>query len=80
MKRLISLFLVLSLVFSMCMVSFSEDESASQGLAYTDNVDSTCTITGIETCTDADMIIPGSINGLETAVTGNEAFKYRSPR
>ncbi|MBQ6661362.1 MAG: leucine-rich repeat protein [Clostridia bacterium] len=47
----------------------------SQGLAYVDNGDETCTITGIGECGDSEIYIPKTINGLTVKAVGEEAFK-----
>ncbi len=50
-------------------------ENASVGLAYTSNGDGTCTLTGIGTCTDTDLVIPPfSPNGDLVTCIGEEAF------
>ena len=51
----------------------------SHGLAYRVNSDGvTCTIIGIGTCTDKDVIIPKHIEGYTVTTIGDEAFKgYR---
>ena len=50
----------------------------SEGLAYEDNGDGTCTITGIGTCTDTDVIIPNEIYGLRVTKIGYCAFYYNT--
>ena len=47
----------------------------SEGLAYSDNGDGTCTITGIGTCTDTVINVPSEINGLTVTAIGENAFK-----
>ena len=47
----------------------------SQGLAYVDNGDGTCTITGIGECEDTVIYLPRIINGLTVKAVGEEAFK-----
>ncbi|MBO7657697.1 MAG: leucine-rich repeat domain-containing protein, partial [Clostridia bacterium] len=54
------------------------DPEYSTGLAYTDNGDGTCTITGIGTCTDLDVLIPPSIDGLTVSAIGVKAFENQS--
>ncbi len=50
-------------------------EVYSQGLTYTVNSDeTTCTITGIGTCTDASLLIPPTIDGYTVTVIGRNAF------
>ena len=47
----------------------------SQGLAYTVNEDGkTCTVTGIGTCTDSDIIIPYTYEGKAVTGIGHSAF------
>ncbi len=48
----------------------------SEGLAYSDNGDGTCTITGIGTCTDTVVRIPETIDGLRVTSIGDYAFCY----
>ena len=48
--------------------------TGSLGLAYKNNGDGTCTITGIGTCTDEDIIVPGKIDGLTVVGIGDNAF------
>ena len=54
------------------------DPEYSTGLAYADNGDGTCTITGIGTCTDLDVLIPPSIDGLTVSAIGEKAFENQS--
>ena len=52
----------------------------SVGLAYEINDDGkTCSITGIETCTDTDIYIGGSIDGYKVTSIGDRAFYECSP-
>ena len=46
----------------------------SVGLAYSDNGDGTCTITGIGICTDTVITVPETIDGLTVTAIGNSAF------
>jgi hypothetical protein len=48
--------------------------TGSLGLAYTVNDGTTCTITGIGTCTDTELVIPKSINGYPVREIGRYAF------
>lgn len=53
-----------------------KEVSGSQGLAYDINDDGiTCTITGIGSCEDTDIIIPLEIDGYAVTAVGNAAFK-----
>ncbi len=48
---------------------------ASEGLAYSINQDGiTCTITGIGTCTDHEIIVPSVIDGYTVTAIGDNAF------
>ena len=50
--------------------------TASVGLSYTGNDDGiTCTVTGIGTCSDSDLIIPSKINGYKVTLIGDKAFR-----
>lgn len=56
------------------------DETAtatgSQGLAYSVNSDNTsCTITGMGSCTDTAVIIPSAMNGYDVTEIGSGAFQ-----
>ena len=51
----------------------------SSGLAYqTHEWNKTCTITGIGTCTDTDVVIPENINGYTVVAIATRAFEYCS--
>ena len=51
-------------------------KTASQGLEYTLNSDGqSYSVTGIGTCTDTDIVIPDTYNGLPVTKIGNSAFK-----
>ena len=47
----------------------------SVGLEFTSNGDGTCSVTGIGTCTDTNIIIPEVYDGLQVTVIGSWAFK-----
>lgn len=50
--------------------------TGSQGLAYTVNSDNTsCTVTGMGSCTDTIVIIPSAINGYDVTEVGSGAFQ-----
>ena len=50
--------------------------NASKGLEYEINADGkTCTITGIGSCTDTDLIIPETIDGYRVTKIGGSAFQ-----
>ena len=46
----------------------------SEGLAYASNGDGTCSVIGIGTCTDTDVVIPKTYNGENVTGIGDEAF------
>lgn len=46
----------------------------SEGLSYYENNNGTCTINGIGTCTDTDIIIPSLINGFIVTTISSGAF------
>jgi hypothetical protein len=46
----------------------------SEGLSYSKNSDGTYTVTGMGTCTDANVVIPASYNG--SPVTGIDSFAF----
>ena len=51
-------------------------KNASKGLEYEINADGkTCTITGIGSCTDTDLIIPETIDGYRVTKIGGSAFQ-----
>ncbi len=51
------------------------DEKASEGLNFTSNGDGTCSVSGIGTCTDTDIIIPEvSPDGDRVTSIGDHAF------
>lgn len=51
--------------------------TASEGLEFTLNEDGkSYSVTGIGTCTDTDVVIPGTYNGLPVTAIGNEAFLF----
>jgi hypothetical protein len=65
-------------VCSDCGVTIQEElihHTGSPGLAYTVNdVDRTCTITGIGTCIDTDIVIPKYLDGYKVTSIGYRAF------
>ena len=76
MKKTLSLILALTLicgVFSACDIGKTPSESV--GLEYEVNPDGkTCTITGIGTCKDTDLVIPSTIDGYSVTKIGYMAF------
>ncbi|MBQ2908594.1 MAG: leucine-rich repeat domain-containing protein [Clostridia bacterium] len=56
--------------------SGAEKKEPSVGLSYKVNGDSkTCTITGMGTCTDSDLVVPESIDGYTVKSIANSAFQ-----
>ena len=52
-----------------------EDDSAGSGLVFHSNGDGTCTVTGIGTCTDTDLVIPDTSPAGDTVIEiDTEAF------
>ncbi len=46
----------------------------ASGLSYTNNGDGTCTVTGMGSCTETDLIIPETLDGLTVVEIGFKAF------
>ena len=46
----------------------------SQGLAYTSNGDGTCYVSGLGTCTDTEIVIPATYNGMSVVNINEYAF------
>lgn len=66
---------------SRCGNSYNDaivEATGSIGLAYTDNGNGTCTITGIGDCTDTDIIVPNKINNLTVVEIGEKAFENQT--
>ena len=62
-------------ILSSVTIHFKE-VAGSQGLAYSINNDNlTCTITGIGSCEDVDLVIPSEINGYAVTALGDSAFE-----
>ena len=58
-----------------CGASLESGNNYSSGLEYSVNSDgTTCTITGIGTCTDTELIIPEEIDGYRVTKISNNAF------
>ena len=47
----------------------------SEGLEFTLQNDGTYCVTGIGTCTDTDVVIPASVDGIKVTAIGSSAFK-----
>ena len=55
--------------------NYTDNIVYSQGLAYSVNDDgTTCTITGMGTCTDTELYIPPVIDGYKVTIIGDSAF------
>jgi len=54
----------------------TDDMACSEGLAYASNGDGTCTVVGIGSCTDTDVVIPKTYNGENVTGIGDRAFQY----
>ena len=46
----------------------------SEGLEFTSNGDGTCTLIGVGTCTDTNIVIPYECNGMTVTAIGERAF------
>lgn len=72
-KKFVSILIAFCALCSLMLTSCSQ---SSEGLAYDENEDHiTCTITGIGTCIDTDLIIPENINGLDVIYIDDNAFE-----
>ncbi len=81
MKKLIVVLLVLcSLVLSLAACDkkdkTTETQKEAQGLTYIQNTDGTYSVSGIGTCTNTDITIPATYNGV--AVTSIEDYAFHS--
>ena len=80
MKPLKALLLILALLLALTLIACNNgnnSDGGSEGLAYEVNEDgTTCTITGIGTCTDTVLVIPKLIDGYTVIAIGDSAF-YR---
>ena len=77
--KIFSALLILTLLCSALLVSCGKDEasdtSGSVGLEYKARKDGeSCTITGLGTCTDTEIKIPETIDGLKVVAIGAAAF------
>ena len=48
--------------------------AVSQGLSFKSNGDGTCTLIGIGSCKDSNLVIPSEYNGMSVAKIGDNAF------
>ena len=61
--------------FAACKTPSGGDKEPSKGLSYKVNGDSkTCTITGMGTCTDSDLVMPSQIDGYTVTRIDHNAF------
>ncbi len=63
------------LMLSFGSIARMTDDGSSQGLAFQSNGDGTCKLTGIDTCTDTDIVIPdNSPDGDRVTSIADDAF------
>ena len=55
--------------------TYRENIKYSEGLAYSSNGDGTCSVSGIGTCTDTQIVIADTYNGVPVAGIRKDAFK-----
>ena len=58
-----------------CGDLLTKEMRVSEGLEYVSNGDGTCYVSGIGTCTDAEIVIPGTYRGERVIRIGNHAFE-----
>ncbi|MBQ8146447.1 MAG: leucine-rich repeat protein [Clostridia bacterium] len=76
LASLFTLTLCLCLLFVSCGDDTEEPLRPSEGLEYALSEDGTYyTLTGIGTCTDSKVVIPGEYNGLPVRMIGKNAFE-----
>ena len=77
-RKLISALLLLALLCSTLLVACNKEDGSSAGsvgLEYKASDDGeSCTVTGIGTCTDTEIKIPETIDGLKVVAIGGAAF------
>lgn len=77
MKKVISLSLTAVLVCSMILMFAGCGAKGSKGLEYKSNGDGTCSVVGIGTCTDENLVIPKkSDDGDKVVSISDNAFEY----
>lgn len=76
MKKILSLVLCAVMSASMLCMLTGCGEKGSEGLEYESNGDGTCSVMGIGTCKDTDIVIPSkSPDGDKVTSVADEAFK-----
>lgn len=75
-KKFLSLFLCVAMILFAGVISVSAAD-ASEGLSFSSNGDGTCSVVGIGTCTDAEIVIPQySPDGDLVTSIGDSAFNF----
>ena len=78
MKRKISVFLVVVMMLNTLLLASCikpSDSPPSEGLAFELNYDGkSYYVSGLETCTDTDIVIPSAYNGKPVTSIGDDAF------
>ena len=62
---------------SVCGVMTRQGFKCSKGLEYRSNGDGTCSVIGIGTCKDTDVVIPTTYNGEAVTAIGSSAFSSK---
>ena len=63
---------------TVCGDLLTKEIRVSEGLVYVSNGDGTCTVKGIGTCTDTEIIIPATYNGERVTQLGDNSFNFCS--
>ena len=75
-KKFLSLFLCVAMILFAGVISVSASD-ASEGLSFSPSGNGTCSVVGIGTCTDAEIVIPQySPDGDLVTSIGNSAFNF----